>query len=748
MPTSAFELLHPRVQQVVSDLGWANLHPAQEAAIQCFATDEFDLIVAAPTCAGKTEGVFLPILCRLVEKPAASVQVLCVSPLKALINDQHARLVRLCRTLDIAVHRWHGDVPLDDKRRLRERPGGILFITPESLESGFVNYPHRIFGLYRDLDYVVVDELHALLETERGAHVRSLLARLFAVIKRRPRCFALSATLADPVAARGFLNPDHPDSVRLLIDNSKPRPLQVEVVAVSGGAVTAATAPEPGDEETSSSRIATGLAHIAQDLRGFLRDGTSLVFTNSRRAAEELADYLREECELAVNGEAEAAVVLHHGSLSARVRRHTESLLKSGTPARAICTSSLELGIDIGAVEAVAQIDPTWTVSSMVQRLGRSGRRPGSTRQFRLYVRLASPEREASLTELLYPRLLQATAMVRLLLKGWLEPARGERMHLSTLVHQLLSILKETGGQPVLELYRSLCEVGPFRQVTPGDFSLLLQGLHANNLIQQDSEGILFLGLAGERVAFAPGFYAAFSTPVELTVRYGSKELGRLPATASLKEGQCLLLNGRRWTVDSITWKSRTIWVRPSTRKKAPVFLGNGGEIDDRISQEMRDVLVGDNEPEWLNADGRELLRSAREVARTTGLVDYDLLDLEEAVQWFPWVGTRTMLTLELWAQQQGLACTTDALSLTFEGVSRKELENRLTHLANDEPDAVNLAALMSNKQVERFDDYVDVALLDKANAKYRLNILRATDAARRAIAGPRLRPARWMPRR
>ena len=647
MQTPAFQLLHPRVQQVMSDLGWGGLYPVQEEAIRCFAANGFDLIVSAPTSGGKTEAVFLPILSELVGKPATTVQVLCISPLKALINDQYGRLLTMCQPLGIGVHRWHGDVDVEAKRRLREHPSGILFITPESVESTFINYPHAIPKLYRDLRCLVVDELHVLLETERGMHVRSLVARLMAAIERRPRCFDLSATLGDPFAARSFLNQDHPDSVRVISDKSTARPISVEVVSITDD-----SPPEPnaGTSATDKHNGKCGtLAIIAEDLRSVFSDGSYLVFGNSRRTVEELADHFLGDCQMPVAGE--PVVALHHGSLSARLRRRTEAMLKSGTPTLALCTSSLELGIDIGAVEAVAQIDPPWSVAAMVQRLGRSGRKPGSTSNLLLYLRIGSAQTDTSLTDLLYPALLQATAMVKLLLGGWLEPIRPDRMHLSTLVHQTLSVLKETGGRTALALYQSLCRQGPFRRVAPGDFVLLLRGLHEHDLIRQDAEGILFLGMAGERVTSAPGFYAAFSTPVELTVRWGAKELGRLPASAALKEGECLLLNGRRWMVDSIAWKSKCVWVSPAAIKKAPVFFGGVGETHDRVFQEMRRVLLGDEEPDCLDANSLELLRSARDVARKTGLIESDLLDLDDGLQWFPWVGTRSMRTLQLWAK-------------------------------------------------------------------------------------------------
>ena len=406
-------------------------------------------------------------------------------------------------------------------------------------------------------------------------------------------------------------------------------------------------------------------------------------------------------------------------------------MLKSGFPTRALCTSSLELGIDIGAVEAVAQIDPTWSVASMVQRLGRSGRTPGSTSQMRLYVRAPALTAQASLVHLLRPALLQAVAMVKLLLAGWLEPATADRMHLSTLVHQILSVLKETGGQTALALYRSLCQKGPFRRVQPADFKRVLQGLRAHDLLDQNAEGLVFLSLRGERVTSAPGFYAAFSTPVELTVRCGAKELGRLPASFALKEGECLLLNGRRWLIDDVDWKAKSVWVSPTATKQAPLFLGDVGEVNDRVFQEMRGVLLGNDEPDWLDSTSIALLQSARQAACRAGLQEGDLLDLDGGVQWFPWVGTRTMRTLHMWAKKSGHQCTKDALSLVFSDLSKNDLEQHLAVLIKEGLDSEKLAGLMPSKQLERFDHYVDEQLLNRANAIDRLDVAGAREAAR-----------------
>ena len=225
------DLLHPRVQQAIWKLRWRAFRPIQEAAIDVIMNESGDAILCAPTAGGKTEAAFLPIVSHILERGVPSIQVIWLCPLKALINDQHKRLSCLCVDLDIPVHRWHGDVSHHQKKLLRNNPRGVLILTPESLESNFINHGHLVRQMYSGLEYVVIDELHAYPNTERGMHLRSLLARLFTAIGRRPRCLGLSATLSDPEGFCGYLNPDEPGSVRILGDRTDRRPVQVHLQA-------------------------------------------------------------------------------------------------------------------------------------------------------------------------------------------------------------------------------------------------------------------------------------------------------------------------------------------------------------------------------------------------------------------------------------------------------------------------------------------------------------------------------------
>ena len=560
MSKQAFSLLHPGVQEAIWKMGWKEFKPIQVQSIHAICETQNHLVICAQTAGGKTEAAFLPIISRLAAQPQPSVQALYVGPLKALINDQFRRLEELCAKLEIPVHRWHGDVPANQKEALRDKPSGILLITPESLESNFINFGAQVPRVYRHLSFVVIDELHSFLSNVRGAHLQSLLSRVSAATGCSPRLVGLSATLADPQAARAFLAPDAVGSVKVIEDTSAKREIKfgiklflsrpqenkepsrrltpeealalankmatqkpageaaLEVLLQQQSAPPTHTAEQPEDE----------LDEIADDIIKNFPLSTNLIFGNSKRSIEILADRLHERVRRA-KWPADPFVV-HHGSLSKDLREDAEATLKSGVPTTALCSSTLEMGIDIGHVRAVGQLDTPWSVSSMVQRLGRSGRRAGEAAIMRMYVREESPHARSTLTDLLYPDLLRAIAMTRLMLEKWLEPFDQNRMHLSTLTHQILSCLKQTGGMRADDLYRVLCQRGPFRNVSQPQFADLLRGLAQHDLVEQVPQGELILALVGERITAGFDFYAAFQSTEEFIIRCGAEDIGKLPA--------------------------------------------------------------------------------------------------------------------------------------------------------------------------------------------------------------------------
>ncbi|HEX5399679.1 MAG TPA: DEAD/DEAH box helicase [Verrucomicrobiae bacterium] len=226
MSDAVFSLLHPGVQEAVWKMGWKRFLPIQAQAIHAICETKNHLLICAHTAGGKTEAAFMPIISQIAAIPQPSVQAIYVGPLKALINDQFRRLEELCARLEIPVHRWHGDVPANQKKKLRENPSGILLITPESLESNFINFGNKVPGVYRHLSSVVIDELHSFLGNERGVHLQSLLSRLQNAADCTPRLVGLSATLADPQLARAFLAPDAVESVQVIQDTSAKREIK------------------------------------------------------------------------------------------------------------------------------------------------------------------------------------------------------------------------------------------------------------------------------------------------------------------------------------------------------------------------------------------------------------------------------------------------------------------------------------------------------------------------------------------
>jgi ATP-dependent Lhr-like helicase len=745
MTDPAFTLLHPGVQKAIWSLNWKQLHQFQVQAINTVLQTEQHLVICAQTAGGKTEAAFLPILSRLAEKQYSSVQAMYIGPLKALINDQFERLEFLCQHIDIPVHRWHGDVPANKKKALRESPGGVLLITPESLESNFINFGSFVSRIYQHLQFVVIDELHSFLSNVRGVHLRSLLARLVINAHCKPRIIGLSATLADPSAGCAFIAPDDPDSVDVINDTLGQREVRFGMRAYlryahwpntprlnptqAQGLIEQVTTESFQNEHVLSTRLSEPkpgispapaaepdeLDEIADDTLRAFKTSTNLIFGNSKQSLEILADRLHRRVRL--EKWPNDPFVVHHGSLSKDLRSEAEELLKSGKPTTALCSSTLEMGIDIGYVRAIGQLDPPWSVASMVQRLGRSGRRENDAAVMRMYVRDDSPCYKSTLTDLLFPNLLRAVALTRLMIGKWLEPVDAGQLHLSTLVHQILSCLKQTGGSIEPKLYQILVCEGPFRKVDRDQFRLVLRDLAQNELIEQMPQGELILAPAGERLTADADFYAAFQAPEEYSIRHGTEEIGKLQSSLVPPEEETLILGGRRWVVDEILHSSKIVVVSVSRGGKPPMFLGTSGEIHSRITEEMRAVLHDSDNPAYLDANGIVLLQAARQIATTSGLLRSDVLRCAGVIRWYPWVGTRALLTLGLHAKAAGIPHESDALSITYHFKSDDDFVKHLCEVTNGNRTGTELAVLLPVKKIEKYDGFLSDALLDNRNA-------------------------------
>ena len=731
--TASFEQLHSSVQKWIWQSGWTEMRPAQTQAVAPILEGSTDVILSAATASGKTEAAFLPICSALAFAPAdgPGVEVLYLSPLKALINDQFDRLTGLFEYIDIPVHRWHGDVSGDRKKKVLAAPSGIVLMTPESLEALFVRRGTQVHPTFAALRYVVIDELHAFMGNERGAQLQSLLHRLELVLRRRIPRIALSATLGDMTAAAEFLRPGSGAKVLDIVADDDGGAMVTQLLGY------VATEPLPGsaddgDDEDADAGSDTERA-IALDLYATLRGHDNLVFANARQQVETFTDRLTR---LSEEAHVPNQFFPHHGNLSKELREYVEARLKDHTmPITAVCTSTLELGIDIGDVDSVAQIGAPPSVASLRQRVGRSGRR-GDAAKLRLYIAEREVTAKTQPPDALRAQLVQTIAMVELLLREWYEPPATEALHLSTLIQQVLSIIAQLGGARALDLFSVLCGGGPFRAVTEDQFILLLRGLRDEQFLVQDPDGTLLLGVVGERFVNHYTFYAAFATPDEWRLVSTGRPLGTIPIDYPLIPGQLLIFAGKRWRITNVDAKHKVVDLLPAPGGKAPRFRGGLAPVHDMVRTEMLALYRSIGVPAYLDQHAADLLAEARQNFLRFELGQKRLLEAGSSTYLFLWTGDRIADTVVALLGAAGLDAVRDGLSVSVGKVSPIELTAHFTALlAGDQPDPVVLAGRVENKAREKYDKFLPAALLDQGYAATHIDVPGAWQALASVVA-------------
>jgi ATP-dependent Lhr-like helicase len=725
-PSSSFDLLHPKIQRWIWDTGWTELREAQERAIPIILEGQQDAIIAAATASGKTEAAFLPILTALLGQEERSI-VLYISPLKALINDQWGRLEELCERLEIPVVPWHGDVADNRKKRFFKRPEGALLITPESLEALLMNKGHGIAGIFAPLRFIVIDELHAFIGSERGKQLQSLMHRIEAALKRRVRRIGLSATLGDMRLASEFLRSG--EAVELIASRDEGQELKALIKAYVVRPLMNTAEKSHDWEEAAAAVEKPAEQAIAEHLFKTLRGANHLVFPNSRGAVETYADMLRELCE---ESGLPNEFWPHHGNLSKELREETEAALKAKKhPATAICTTTLELGIDIGAVKSIAQIGPAPSVASLRQRLGRSGRRKGEPAILRCYAMEQEITPEAPLADQLRARLVLTIAQIRLLLAGWCEPPRPHGLHLSTLIQQLLSALAQHGGLMASEAWRLLCAEGPFANLSQREFAGLLRSLAGQDVLMQDSRGLLLLGAFGERLISHYSFYASFATEEEFRLVQGGRTLGAIPISRPLEPGSYLIFAGRRWRVLSLDQAKKIIEVTPDHAGRAPVFNGMGGKVHGRVRQEMRQVLMERQAIPFLDPCAAELLSEARYHFQRLELGQRSVISMGDELLIFLWQGDWIQDTVTLMLQGMQIDALNEGVFVTAHGISLQDWPKIAAELVNASLRDTELAGNVLNLCQEKWDFLLPQELLVRNYASHNLDF----EGARAAIS-------------
>ena len=708
----AFDRYAPFVQEYIYQNHWENLRSIQVAAADAiFNTDE-NVLLTASTASGKTEAAFFPIITLFSEDMPSSVGCIYIGPLKALINDQFSRLNDLCAEADIPVWHWHGDVAQSHKAKLMKHPSGILQITPESLEALLLHKHAAIAKLFGDLRFVVIDEVHSLLRGDRGGQTLCLIERLSRIAGVNPRRIGLSATIGDPEGTGEFLSLGTGRKTiipKIDAKGSKWRLSMEHFYVKDAQAAEDKQIPDalPVLEEKTDEAPANadpGIGYIFEHTRG----KKCLVFVNSREECEMVTTTLRHYCEL--NHEPDRFLV-HHGNLSASYRETAEGIMKDDSQyMTTVTTATLELGIDIGRLERAFQIDAPWTVSSFLQRMGRTGRRELPPEMW-FVIREDEPEVRAMLPTTIPWKLLQGIALVQLYLEErWVEPPRLDRLPFSLLYHQTMSTLASCGELSPRALADRVLRLHYFHRITQEDYRVLLRHLIATDHIQQTEQGGLIVGLAGERVINSFKFYGVFQESEEYTVRSESQELGTIVSPPPV--GEKLAIAGHVWQVLDVDHKRRLIYCR-QVKGSVPAYFGQcPGDLHTKILTRMRRVLQEDRQYPYLMKNAVARLEQARFTAAHSGAADKTLINLGGNM-WclLPWVGTYTFLTMERFlkikcADRLGLRNLDSARPFFIQFTMKADEATFFRVLAEEIRKPIDPMELVYPKELPLFDKY------------------------------------------
>ena len=721
------------IKDFIYSRGWDALRPVQLFAAKTIFETSSNLLLSSSTASGKTEAAFFPIIAELCKRDFNSVSVLYIAPLKSLINDQFERLDELVDMSGITVTHWHGDVSASHKNKLLKNPSGILQITPESLESMLMNRPNDIKRIFGDLEFVVIDEIHSLIGTDRGSQVICLLSRIAAITGKSARRVGLSATLGDITEAAQWLGGGSNRPTEAYIPEKTPLKwrLAMEHFYVE-------------DDKFDQTKRATDNTSKRAELDAgyeYLYDAVSnkkaLVFSNSREETEYVTASLRQIAK--TRGE-DDIFLIHHGNLSASLREDAELRMKDESIMRAVtcATVTMELGIDIGRLERVVQVGSPTSVSCFLQRLGRSGRR-GLPPEMVMVYRESTPLPNAPLPQIIPWELLRGIALVDLYSEErFIEPPIDKEMPLSLAFHQTLSILASLGELKPRLLAERILSLPPFKSLSRETYRALLVSMVNSEYIEFTEDGGLIVGLEGEKIIKSFKFYAVFKDSEDYTVRADSEEIGTI--TTPPPVGDRFALAGRVWEVREVDVKRRLIFVKAVEGKMEVSWPGDGGEIHTKVLLAMKKVLLGNKEYSYLGENAKVRLEIARRVARNANMDEKSLVFLGgQSYVLFPWLGTRSFRTtrrfLKKYAGELGISDiqSEGCYYLTFkakDGAAPYFFDKIKEIIERDGLDTASLIGEGECPVYDKYDDYIPAELLREA---YAADKLRADELITRA---------------
>ena len=569
---SEFERLHPALQHhIVNSLGWNDLRPVQALSITAYL-DGANLVILAPTAGGKTEAAFFPVLSQMLTESWEGLSVLYVSPIKALLNNQEHRLARYFQLVGRGAACWHGDTPQGEKRRIIADPPDCLLSTPESLEAVLVSVKIDHARFFQNVRTVVIDELHAFAGDDRGWHLLSVFARIQRLAGRDIQRIGLSATVGNP------------EEMLTWLTSCSQRPRKV-------------VCPRPSTKREPDVQLDfVGTLSNAAKVISLLHKGEKrLVFCDSRSRVEQLALLLREHG---------IETFVSHSSLGIEERRSAEQAFASRQNCVIVATSSLELGLDVGDLDRVIQIDAPPTVSSFLQRMGRTGRRDGATPNC---LWLATTDEG----------LLRAAALLGLWQDGFVEPVNPPEKPYHILAQQLMALILQERGVGQSDWFRWIDAVPAFRKMDPAAVTALMRSMLDAKIIWSD-DGILSFAPEGEAQFGRKNFMellSVFTSPPLFRVVAGQKELGSVHESTFYKRDEgpvILVLAGRSWKTNHLDWKRRVAHVEPTDERGRSRWLGEGQMLSYRLCQSIRRILAAEEHAAYWSSRATAALEDLR----------------------------------------------------------------------------------------------------------------------------------------
>ncbi len=652
---NVFNRLAPFIQEFIYQNKWEELRGNQVAACNIIFDTDDNLLLSSGTASGKTEAAFLPVLTELYNHPSASVGVLYISPLKALINDQFKRLEQLLLDSNIPVTKWHGDASVTQKNKLMKNPEGILQITPESLESLITNKRGACLTMFSDLRFVIIDEVHQFMRDVRGIQLLCVLERLQQLTGVIPRRIGLSATLGEVSLAQNWLNTGTGRACQAPVyeEGKKRIRLHVERFVNYADERDVIERDYGGNIVNDSSNGDIGNREHYEYLFKQTLDKKTIIFANSREEIEYVMANLRE---IALKNKAPDVYRVHHGNVSALLRESTEDEMKSNEEKIVTgATVTLELGIDIGSLDQAVQIGAPLTVSSFAQRLGRCGRR-GQIPQL-LFTFVESLKVNSS--DILGPinwEFIRIIAIIELYVRAhWLEPIPPQHHAYNLLYHQTMSCLKSNGEMSPAGLAQNILSLGSFRHISQEEYKQLLTHLIEIDQLERTEHGGLVIGRAGEKIVNSHKFLTVFIASDYFLVKEEGRTIGTVDKAYPV--GVRFSLAGIAWETIDVNVKSKVIFV-----KRVPGISVVDWDVDFDVElhtvlvRKIRCVMKEDEVHPYLSDRCKERLNEIRYITRNSGILDNLVTPLSaKKFAIFPWIGTRQLVTLHYALKQRGV---------------------------------------------------------------------------------------------